>query len=92
MSAMQMTNNSNNASFRPNVRLLAMGAAMTGVGAMVVATGAAMVGLSLAVAGRRWVQSWETPPTEMAQRTFAQARVASQAGMDAWRGAGPSMN
>ena len=86
-----MTNSSANQGFHPNARLLAMGAAMTGVGAMVVAAGAAMVGLSLAVAGRRWVQSWETPPAELAQRTFAQARMAGQAGRDAWRN-GPSMN
>lgn len=86
-----MTNSSSTAGFHPNTRLLAMGAAMTSVGAMVTAAGAAMVGLSLAMAGRRWVQSWETPPTEMAQRTFAQARMAGQAGRDAWRG-GPSMN
>ncbi|RAG83287.1 hypothetical protein DN069_23135 [Streptacidiphilus pinicola] len=88
---MQMTNSSAAEGFHPNTRLLAMGAAMTGLGAMVVAAGAAMVGLSLAVAGRRWVQSWETPPTEMAQRTFAQARMAGLAGRDAWR-SGPSVN
>lgn len=84
--------NSNNAGFHPNPRLLAMGAAMTGVGAMVVAAGAAMVGLSLAIAGRRWVQSWEVPPAEMAHRTINQARMASQAGLEAWRNGGPSMN
>ncbi|WP_052433972.1 hypothetical protein [Streptacidiphilus melanogenes] len=92
MSTMQMTNSSTNPGFRPNTQLLAAGAAMTGFGALVVAAGAAMVGFSLAMAGRRWVQSWETAPTEMAQRTFNQARVASQAGLDAWRGASPSLN
>lgn len=85
-----MTSNSTQ-SLRPNVRLLAVGAAMTGIGSVVVATGAALVGLSLAAAGRRWIQSWETPPSELATRTLHQARVASQAGMDAWR-TGPSMN
>lgn len=86
-----MTNSGTNVGFHPNPRLLALGAAMTGVGAMVVAAGAAMVGLSLAMAGRRWVQSWEIPPSEMAHRTLAQARMAGQAGRDAWRH-GPSMN
>jgi hypothetical protein len=89
MSALQMNSN---ASFQPNGRMLALGATLTGVGAIVIAAGAATVGLSLAVAGRRWVQSWETPPTELAQRTLNQARVASQAGLDAWRGAAPSVN
>ncbi|MEY9846063.1 hypothetical protein ABH940_003148 [Streptacidiphilus sp. BW17] len=77
--------------FRPNTRLLAVGAAMTGLGSMVVATGAALVGLSLISAGRRWIQTWETPPAEMATRTLNQAKMARQAGMDAWR-TGPSMN
>jgi hypothetical protein len=71
--------------------LLVVGAAMTGLGSMVVATGAALVGLSLVSAGRRWIQSWETPPSEMAARTLSQAKMASQAGMEAWR-TGSSMN
>jgi hypothetical protein len=92
MSAMQMTNDSTNPGFRPNMRLLAAGAVMTGIGTMIVAAGATLVGLSLAVAGRRWVQTWETPPTEMAQRTYNQARMASLAGLEAWRSNSPSMN
>ncbi|MEZ0065048.1 hypothetical protein ABIA32_001036 [Streptacidiphilus sp. MAP12-20] len=93
MTAMtSMSNSAMNTGFRPNARLLALGAAMTGVGSVVVATGAALVGLALATAGRRWIQHWETPPTEMAHRTFTQAKVASQAGLDAWRNGGSSMN
>jgi hypothetical protein len=92
MSAMQTTNDSTNAGFHPNMRLLTAGAVMTGFGSMVIAGGVAMLGLSLAMAGRRWVQSWETPPAEMAQRTFNQARMASQAGLEAWRGNSPSLN
>jgi hypothetical protein len=77
--------------FRPNTRLLAVGAAMTGLGSVVVATGAALVSLALVSAGRRWVQTWETAPGEVATRTLNQAKKASQAGLDAWR-AGASMN
>ncbi len=89
-----MTSFTNN--FRPNVRLIAAGAALTGIGTVVAATGAALVGLALATAGRRWSQTWETPPAELAQRTYNQAKTASQAasqaGLAAWRNGAPSMN
>ena len=87
-----MTNSSTTTGFRPNMRLLAAGALMGGVGSMIATVGIGMVGLSLALAGRQWARSWETPPTERAHRTIHQARTASQAGLEAWRSYSPSVN
>jgi hypothetical protein len=71
--------------FQPNVRLLAVGAALAGAGALLGVTGAALVATALATAGRRIVTAWETHPVEMASRTARQAVSASSAAHDAWR-------
>ncbi|AUG78154.1 hypothetical protein CFP65_3358 [Kitasatospora sp. MMS16-BH015] len=71
--------------FQVNRHLLAAGAALTGVGAMIGLAGTVIVGVALASAGRGWVQQLETPPGELAARTLNQARAASMAGLDAWR-------
>ncbi|MFD9130476.1 hypothetical protein [Kitasatospora sp. NPDC059571] len=71
--------------FKPNVRLLTVGAALAGVGAFLSFTGAALVATALATAGRRIVTAWETHPVEMASRTARQAMSASSAARDAWR-------
>ncbi|MEV8100607.1 hypothetical protein [Kitasatospora sp. NPDC085879] len=71
--------------FRPNVRLLTVGAAMAGAGAFVGVAGVALVATALATAGRRMVTAWETHPAEMAARTARQAASASSAARDAWR-------
>ncbi|WP_051813441.1 hypothetical protein [Kitasatospora sp. MBT63] len=71
--------------FKPNVRLLTIGAALSGVGALLSVTGAALVATALATAGRRIITAWETHPVEMASRTARQAVSASSAARDAWR-------
>ncbi|MFB7666817.1 hypothetical protein ACFC1R_23180 [Kitasatospora sp. NPDC056138] len=71
--------------FQVNRGMLTAGAALTGVGALIGLTGTVIVGVALASAGRDWVQQLETPPGELAARTFQQAKAASQAGLDAWR-------
>ncbi|MFD9123414.1 hypothetical protein [Kitasatospora sp. NPDC059571] len=71
--------------FKPNVRRLTMGAAMTVAGAFLSVAGAALVATALATAGRRIVTAWETHPVEMASRTAHQAASASSAARDAWR-------
>jgi hypothetical protein len=80
---MQTTN------FRINKRLLVVGGALTGTGAILALVGTAIAGTALATAGRGWVQGMETPPTELATRALRQAKAASQAatqaGTDAWR-------
>ncbi|GAA1095509.1 MULTISPECIES: hypothetical protein [Kitasatospora] len=71
--------------FRPNVRLLTLGAALAGAGAFLGVAGAALVATALATAGRRVVTAWETHPAQMASRTARQAASASSAARDAWR-------
>jgi hypothetical protein len=74
--------------FRPDTRLLTAGAVVTGAGAMIAAVGGTIFLVSLARAGRDWVDRWEVPPSELANRTFRQAQQAAQAGRDAWRAQG----
>ncbi|MGF1429310.1 hypothetical protein [Kitasatospora sp. LaBMicrA B282] len=76
------------AGFAPNRRLIGAGLLLGGVGAVTALLGTVLVGVALATAGRDWLQQLETSPTERASRAFQQARAASMAGRDAWRGAG----
>ncbi|WP_395295530.1 hypothetical protein ACF9IK_19890 [Kitasatospora hibisci] len=72
--------------FQVNRSLLAGGAVLTGVGAVLGMAGAAMVCAALATAGRSWVRSMDMPPTKaVAQRALHEAKVASAAGWEAWR-------
>ncbi len=73
--------------FQPNRKLLSAGLVLGGVGAVAGLLGTVLVGVALATAGRGWVQQLETAPSERAARALQQARAASQAGVDAWRGA-----
>ncbi|MEU8513334.1 hypothetical protein AB0C76_17335 [Kitasatospora sp. NPDC048722] len=86
------TNESYLSGFRVNRSMLAGGAVLTGVGAVLGAAGAAMVCAALATAGRDWVRSREIPPTVLAQRALREARVASSAGWQAWRAEHSSPN
>ncbi|MER7750742.1 hypothetical protein [Kitasatospora sp. NPDC097643] len=71
--------------FQVNRSLLAGGAVLTGLGALLGAAGAVMVCAALATAGRSWVRSLDTPPTALAHRALHEAKVASTAGYEAWR-------
>ncbi|MDH6124534.1 hypothetical protein [Kitasatospora sp. GP82] len=71
--------------FQVNRGMLTVGAALTGLGALIGLTGTVIVGVALASAGRGWVRQLETPPGELAARTLQHARAASLAGLDAWR-------
>lgn len=76
--------------FQPNRKLIGAGLVLGGVGAVAGLVGTVLVGVALATAGRGWVRQLDTPPTERAARALAQARAASQAGVDAWRSAASS--
>ncbi|MFI9269568.1 hypothetical protein ACIGXM_02395 [Kitasatospora sp. NPDC052896] len=76
--------------FQPNRKLLGAGLLLGGVGAVAGLLGTTLVGVALATAGRGWIRQLETHPAERAARTLAQARAASQAGLDAWRNAAPA--
>jgi hypothetical protein len=73
--------------FQPNRQLIGAGMVLGTVGAVACLTGTVLIGVALATAGRSWVQQLEHAPTERASRALAQARAASQAGLDAWRNA-----
>jgi len=75
----------NGPTFDVNRRLLAVGAVLTGTGALLALVGTAIAGTALATAGRGWVRQLETPPSELANRTLRQAKHASRAGVEAWR-------
>ena len=76
---------SSGSSFDVDRRLLAVGAVLTGTGALLALVGTAIAGTALAAAGRGWVRQLDTPPSELANRTLRQAKHASRAGVDAWR-------
>ncbi|BFV58495.1 hypothetical protein KCMC57_up35990 [Kitasatospora sp. CMC57] len=76
--------------FEVNRRMLSAGVVLTGIGALVGLAGTAIVGAALVSAGRGWVRHLETPPSELAHRTLHQARVASMAGLEAWRAEHPN--
>jgi membrane protein implicated in regulation of membrane protease activity len=70
--------------FHPSRRALTVGAALTGAGTLLTAVGATVVVVALATAGRSWLNSWDTPPSELAARQFRRAQMAAQAGRSAW--------
>jgi hypothetical protein len=72
-------------SFNVDRRMLALGAVLTGTGALLALVGTAIAGTALATAGRGWVQQMDVPPGELAARTLRQAKHASRAGAEAWR-------
>ncbi|PYC87954.1 hypothetical protein C7C46_02670 [Streptomyces tateyamensis] len=76
--------------FEVNRKMLAAGLVLGGVGAAAGLLGTALVGAALVTAGRSWVRRLETAPGERAARTLAQAKAASQAGLDAWRSSAPA--
>ncbi|MEV7782257.1 hypothetical protein [Kitasatospora sp. NPDC088351] len=80
-----MANESFFSGFQVNRPLLAGGAILTGVGAVLGLAGAVMVCAAVATAGRSWLQRLETPPVELAQRALHGAKAASSAGWEAWR-------
>jgi membrane protein implicated in regulation of membrane protease activity len=77
------------AAFKVHGGMLITGAVLAGVGSLLGLAGLAIGGAALASATRRWVNSKETPPSELARQQWAKARAATAAGAHAWRnGAG----
>jgi hypothetical protein len=70
-----------------DTRLVTAGAVLTVGGSVLALTGMALAGFALAAAGRRWMRQLEVPPSERAAAKLRQARIASTAGMEAWRAA-----
>jgi hypothetical protein len=64
---------------------LLAGAVLIGVGSLLGLAGLAIAGATLTAAARRYVNSMEVPPSELARQQLAKARAAASAGASAWR-------
>jgi hypothetical protein len=60
-------------------------AVLIGIGSLLGLAGLAIAGATLTAAARRYVNSMETPPSELARQQLAKARAAASAGASAWR-------
>ncbi|GAA3214925.1 hypothetical protein [Actinocorallia longicatena] len=70
---------------RVNVKILAGGGLLIGIGGMIGLAGVALAGSALMSGARRWVRESEVPPREMARRKLGQAMSAANAGRTAWQ-------
>jgi hypothetical protein len=68
-----------------NRRLIAGGGVLIGIGGLLGFTGMLLVSSAIVSAARRRVNQLEQPPSELAKRTWQQARAATTAGAKAWR-------
>lgn len=73
------------APFQVNSGLLLTGAALAALGSLLGAAGLVISGAAMADATRRWLNSREVPPSELARQQLAKARAATAAGTAAWR-------
>jgi hypothetical protein len=80
-----MSHNGSPEGMQLNRRLLVGGGLLVGIGGLLGFTGMVLVGSALLSATRQWVQQLEQPPSELARRTWQQAKVAASAGAQAWR-------
>ena len=71
-----------------NRGVLVSGAVLVGVGGLLGATGVLLGTYAILSATRQWMKQLETPPSEMALQKLHQAKVASSAAAEAWRGQG----
>ena len=78
-----------NAASRGEVQLsrrrIAAGGVLIGLGGLLGFTGMLLVGSAIVSAARQRVNQLEQPPSELAKRTWQQARAATTAGAKAWR-------
>jgi hypothetical protein len=75
----------NRPALQVNTRHLTRSVVLIGIGSAVAMIGVAVGSSALLAATRRWVDQLETPPTEVARRSWEQAKAATTAGADAWR-------
>ena len=66
-------------------RRIAGGGALIGLGSLLGFTGMLLVSSAIVSAARQRVNQLEQPPSELAKRTWQQARAATTAGANAWR-------
>jgi hypothetical protein len=63
---------------------------LIGIGGLLGFTGMLLVSSAIVSAARRRVNQLEQPPSELAKRTWQQARAATTAGAKAWRNSPPA--
>jgi len=75
--------------FEVNSTLLMSGGALVVIGGLLGLIGMGLGSTAVVAAGRRWVRQLDVPPSEIAREKIAKARVATSAGVNAWREAPP---
>jgi hypothetical protein len=85
-----MGNAASNGPIQLNRRLIAGGGVLIGIGGLLGFTGMLLVGSAIISAARQRVNQLEQPPSELAKRTWQQARAATTAGAKAWRNSPPA--
>ena len=71
-------------------RRIAAGGVLIGIGGLLGFTGMLLVGSAIVSAARQRMNQLEQPPSELAKRTWQQARAATTAGATAWRNSPPA--
>lgn len=73
--------------FELNSGFLMTGAVLIAIGGVLGLIGMALGSTALVTASRRWVRQMDVPPSEIAKQKWAKAKVATHAGVSAWRDA-----
>ena len=85
-----MSNAASNDPVQLNRRLIAGGGVLIGIGGLLGFTGMLLASAAIVSAARQRVNQLEQPPSELAKRTWQQARAATTAGAKAWRNSPPA--
>ena len=85
-----MDNAASNGPVQLNRRLIAGGGVLIGIGGFLGFTGMLLVSSAIVSAARQRMKQLEHPPSEIAKRTWQQARAATTAGAKAWRNNPPA--
>jgi UPF0716 family protein affecting phage T7 exclusion len=75
--------------FELNSNLLFSGGVLIAIGALLGFIGMALGSTVLITASRRWVRQLDVPPSVLAREKLAKAKVATSAGVNAWRETAP---
>ena len=85
-----MGNAGSNGPVQLDRRRIAAGGVLLGLGGLLGFTGMLLASSAIVSAARQRVNQLEQPPSELAKRTWQQARAATTAGAQAWRNSPPA--
>jgi hypothetical protein len=85
-----MCNAASSGEFQVSRRRIAGGGLLIGIGGLLGFTGMLLVSSAIISAARQRVNQLEQPPSELAKRTWQQARAATTVGAKAWRNGPPA--